>query len=371
MKGYHGIIFAYGANPDLRELVSARTASSMPFCGRYRLVDFALSSLHNTGITNVGVILQRDYQSLLDHIGSGKSWDMSRRSGGLRMLPPFGLPEYHRGEYVGTIEALNAVSSYIKDIREDKIVLMLGNLCANIDIRKAIDTFESSGADITAVVSPSYNPEHLHHCCVLGEDGFVSGMKYDRCGKGEGVTSLETYVIKKQILVDMMDYCAANSLYRFHQDALKHYFTEGLKMSYVVHDGYAEVIKSVDEYYRASMDMLRSEVRRDVFTSARPIRTKSTARVSTFYSDCAKVKNSLVADGCIIEGELENCIVFSGAHIEKGARLKNCIIFRAGIVGKDCCLTNVIADKRVIFSEGTVLTGNDRLPVVVPKGAKI
>ena len=116
MKDFHGIIFAYNTFPELRELVKSRTAASLPFCGRYRLIDFPLSSMRNAGILDVGVIVQRDYQSLLDHIGSGKPWDMSRRDNGLRMLPPFGLPEYHKGNYTGTMEALNAVSTYIKDI---------------------------------------------------------------------------------------------------------------------------------------------------------------------------------------------------------------------------------------------------------------
>ena len=137
MSDFHGIIFAYGAVPALGELVRRRTASSLPFCGRYRLIDFALSSLMNAGIHDVGVIMRRDYQSLLDHLASGKDWDMGRRIGGLRMLPPFGLPEYHRGDYTGTIEALNAVSTYIHDINAKYIIMMHGNTAANIDLRAA------------------------------------------------------------------------------------------------------------------------------------------------------------------------------------------------------------------------------------------
>ena len=126
MKDFHGLIFAYYTDPKLRELVSMRTAASLPFCGRYRLIDFSLSAMRNAGIVDVGVIMQRDYQSLLDHLGGGKAWDMARRTGGLRMLPPFGLPEYHRGNYAGTMEALNAVGSYVRDIPAKYIVLMLG-----------------------------------------------------------------------------------------------------------------------------------------------------------------------------------------------------------------------------------------------------
>ena len=142
-------------------------------------------------------------------------------------------------------------------------------------------------------------------------------------------------------------------------------------MSCYVHEGYADIIKTVDDYFRASMDMLKSDVRHDVFNASRPVLAKPTARVSAFYSDLSCVKNSLVADGCVIEGELENCIVFAGAHIRKGAQLKNCIIFRGCDVGENACLSNVIADKYVVVSPETSLVGNEKLPVVIPKGSKI
>ena len=193
MRDYHGIIFAYSAAPELRELVEARTAASLPFCGRYRLIDFSLSSLRNAGILDVGVIMQRDYQSLLDHIGSGKAWDMSRKTGGLRMLPPFGLPEYHTGNYTGTMEALNAVATYIRDIPQKNIILMLGSLCANIDLDAAIRRHESFGADITAICA-DHTPEGLHHRYFVGDDGLVDQVRFDREGDCDGLASLECYI---------------------------------------------------------------------------------------------------------------------------------------------------------------------------------
>lgn len=370
MKGFHGIIFAYNASPDLRELVKARTAASLPFCGRFRLIDFALSSMRNAGIHNVGVIMQRDYQSLLDHIGSGKAWDMSRRNGGLRMLPPFGLPEYHKGQYTGTVEALNAVYSYIKDIREDYVVLMLGNLAANVDLDAAMEQHIASGTDITAICSDRA-PDYLHPCYTVGEDGLVKQVFFDRVGESEGVTSLEGYVINKTTLLAMMDMCHAQNLYRFHKDAMRIFLDKGVKMDVYVHHGYAAVIRSVDTYYRASMDMLKAENRRDLFPVDRPVRSKNIEKVSTFYGEEAIARNCLIADNCIIEGTLENCIVFSGAHICRGAKLHDCIIMRGCVVGEWSELQYVIADKKVHFAPGTTLTGNPKLPVVVPKGIEI
>lgn len=370
MRDYHGIIFAYHDEPALRELVSNRTAASLPFCGRYRLIDFALSSLRNAGILDVGVIMQRDYQSLLDHLGSGKPWDMSRSNGGLRMLPPFGLPQYHTGNYNGTIEALNAVGSYVRDISEKNVVLLLGNLCANLDLDAAIRQHEKSGAEATAICS-DHSLDCVHHRFLLGEDGFVKSIALYRQGESEGVPSLEGYIFRKETLLRLMDDCRAQNLYRFHRDAMTMFLNQGGRMGVYIHPGYAEIIHSVDEYSKASRDMLDSAVRRQIFPADRPVRTKEHEGVSTYYGEQARSRNSLVADNCIIEGEIENCTIFSAVKIGPGAKLKNCIIMRGCTVGAGAELTNVIADKRCSFSDGTVLTGSDKLPVLVPKGAGI
>ena len=370
MRNYHGIIFAYHAQPELRELTAARTAGSLPFCGRYRLIDFPLSSLRNAGILNVGVIMQRDYQSLLDHIGSGKAWDMSRKAGGLRMLPPFGLPEYHTGDYIGTMEALNAVATYMRDIEEDWVVLMLSNLCANIDLQAAIRQHEKSGAELTAICA-DHTPMGVHHRYIPGEDGFVQRIALYREGESEGMPSLECYIVHKDKLLALMDRCRAENQYLFHRDALNLFLADGGKMGLYIHPGYANAVRSVEHYYKISMDMLDSAIRRQLFPADRPVRTKEHEEVSTYYGEEAAVRNSLIADNCIIDGQVENCIVSSGARIEAGARLRNCIVMRGCTVGRGAQLDCVIVDKYVTFTPGVKLTGNPKLPVVVPKRSEI
>jgi len=370
MLDFHGIIFAYRTTPALGELVSKRTAASLPFCGRYRLIDFALSSLMNAGIRDVGIILQRDYQSLLDHIGSGKVWDMSRKSGGLRILPPFGLPEYHTGNYSGTMEALIAVDEYIRDIPQKHVVLMLGDLAANIDLAPVLEQHVRSGVPITAICSDQL-PNGPHHRYLPGADGLVDGALFYRDGDAEGVPSLEAYIVDKDLLVEMIDGSDARNLHRFHKDAIAYYLENGGKMGCYVHKGYAQVVRSVEAYNRCNMDMLDPAKRRQLFPAERPVRTKTHEGVSTYYGVNAVSRNSLVADNCIIEGEIENCIVFSGVRIGEGARLKNCILMRGTEVGAHARLNHVIADKECAFSVGTELTGSEKLPVVVPKGMKI
>ena len=370
MRDYHGIIFAYSAAPELRTLVAHRTAASLPFCGRYRLIDLALSSLRNAGILDVGVIMQRDYQSLLDHIGSGKPWDMNRKSGGLRMLPPFGLPEYHRGEYAGTMEALNAVASYIEDIPQKHIVLLQGNVCANLDIADAIRFHEANHADVTAICASKMDEGHYHYY-TTNEDGYVDHIHFYREPGAEGYASLEGYIIHKDVLLELMKNCRSDRLYRFHRDAIPLFLEKGGKMNVYFHESYASMIRSVDDYYKANMDMLCGCKRKQIFPADRPVRAKPHDEVSSYYSEGSSAHRCLVADNCIIEGKLENCIVFSGARIGKGAKLKNCILMRGCTVGEGAELSHVIVDKNSTINPSVTLVGSEKLPVVVPKFSNI
>ena len=314
--------------------------------------------------------MQRDYQSLLDHIGSSKAWDMSRKHGGLRMLPPFGLPQYHTGNYNGTIEALNAVAAYIRRIPQKHVVLLLGNMAANIDLDAAIRQHEKAGTDATAICA-GQGLESMHSNYILGEDGLVKYIDLFRTGEANGIPSLEGYIFHKDKLLELMDLCRARNLHRFHQDAIVHFLKEGGRMDAYVHPDYARVIRTVDEYYAASRDVLRPEVRRELFPADRPVRTKIHEDVSTYYGEQARSRNSLVGDNCIIEGEIEDCIVFSGCHIGPGAKLKGCILMRNCDVEANARLDYVIADKGACFSKDSVLIGSPKLPTVVPKDGRI
>ncbi len=371
MKDYHGLIFAYYTDPKLRELVSMRTAASLPFCGRYRLIDFSLSAMRNAGIVDVGVIMQRDYQSLLDHLGGGKAWDMARRSGGLRMLPPFGLPEYHRGNYAGTMEALIAVSSYIRDVNAKYFVLMLGDMCANIDLTLPMKQHRRSGAAITAICTDRADADGFRMTYIPGEDGYAKKLLVDTVNESDGVLSLEAYIINKDTLLDLMETSRKEGLYRFHKDCLTAWLNRGGRMDLYIHHGYTALIRTADSYYKSNMDMLNSDIRHELFPSERPVFTKIREEVSTYYGVGSYSRNSLVADNCIIEGSIENCIIFSGARIAQGAKLKNCIVMSDCVVEPGCNLDHCIVDKDVSFSSGTVLNGNEKLPLIVPKGSHI
>ena len=367
MTNLHGIISAYRDSPELGTLCHVRTASALTFAGRYRLVDFALSSMRLAGIRNVGVLMQKEYQSLLDHIGSGKAWDFSRKSGGITLLPPMSLNRERTGEYRGLLEALLAVETYIEQIREDYVVIMPGNLAVNLDLAAMLKEHIASGAGITAAVTNRV-PNGEHHRYIVDENGTVEQTLYRRKGEGPGVVDMEVYMMEKSVLLEMIDRAAAEMRYRFHADGIAGFLERGGVMHIYRHSGYTMQINSSQDYLEANMDMLKRENRRSLFPVDRPVLTKDRADVSTYYGENAHVRNSLISDGCYIEGTVENCVIAPGVRIGKGSVLRNCIIMRDSRIGDDVQLHYVVSDKNICVRDGQQLMGSETVPVVIPRG---
>ena len=371
MNNVHGIIYAYHAFPELKTLGALRTGAALPFCGRYRLIDFALSGMMHAGVRNVGVIMQRGYLSLMEHLAGGRSWGLERHTGGLHLLPPFGLSDANKGTYEGGIEALSAVYSYLsEDIKEDYILLTRGDLCANVDMRAVIDAHMQSGADITAVCTNSI----LHgqrHSFVVGQDGFAAEMLSYQSGPGKGAASLEVYVLKRELLLDMVQWSRAHNRLHFHQDAMTYAMEQGCRIAVFLHEGYAMHVTSEQDYYRANMDMLDPDKRRSLFVPERRVLTRARSDVGTYYGDSTCVKNCLVADGCRIEGRVENSVVFGGVTIAPGAEVRDCVLLNDVVVGENARLRCVISDKKAQLSPYLELSGSEKLPLVIPKGSKI
>lgn len=367
MSEVHGIVYAYRSSARLGDLTRWRTNASLPFCGRYRLIDFALSSLSNAGVHSVGVIMQRDYQSLLDHLGSGKAWDLSRRSGGLHLLPPFGVNT--RGDYAGTAEALNAVISYVRAIPEPEIVLMPADVVCNLDLAAAIAQHEAGGCGITAICRDG-DVTGEHHRFLTDAHGRVTKL-ITSAAPDAGLTSMEAYIVDKDVLLAMLDLCAQENRAFFHRDALFPYLARGGTMDVFLHPGYAVRVDTVADYFSASMDMLEPLARASLFPAERPVRTKERADVSTYYGEHAHVENCLVADGCFIEGTVTDCILFPGVRVARGAQLSRCIVMQDTHIAADAILRNVIADKNVRIGPAVTLTGCEALPIVIPKGSEL
>lgn len=370
MNKLHGIIFAYLSNPDLRELTQHRNTCSIPYGGRYRVIDFMLSNMVNAGVSDVGLIVHANYQSLLDHVGSGKDWDLSRKHGGLRILPPFGYSGRREGVYRGRMDALAGVRSYLQYIRQDYVVLAGGDLAVNLPLNDIFEAHIRNDADITAVCTsrPMGSPKDCDYF-TIGAGGRITDVLVHP-PIAQGCESLEVYILSKQLLLDMVDYCAAHDVHSFSRGVLQPRL-KSLNMRPYVHTGYVGRFQSVGDYYQHSMDLLDEKVRADLFNPARPIRTKDQSNPSTYYGPGAVSVCSLVADGCFIEGEVENSILSRGVIVEKGAKVSNSVLMQGTVIKAGASLSYVITDKNVRINEDRMLMGHRTYPLAIAKNSVV
>ncbi len=366
MNGLHGIIFSYEKEPGLRELVERRMPGSIPFGGRYRVVDFMLSNMQNAGITDVGVVLHGDYQSLLDHVGNGKTWDMSRKNGGLRILPPFAdSHRHHSEEYRGKMEALAGVRSYLEEIRQDYVVLADSDLIINLPLADVFRSHILTGADVTCVCTEHYkDPENATFFELDAHKRIVKTLCTPK--KPSGYHCLEIYVLTKELLLRLIDECAAEEKYSFRRDVLNG-MSDRLDLRAYVWDGLAAQIRTVQEYFDRSMRLLEPSVYRALCAAERPIRAKEDDEAPTYIAPGSSCDNSLIADGCIIEGTVKNSILFPGVTVAAGAVVENSILFKHTVVEENAALRYVITDKRVRVRAGASLAGQESYPVAVSK----
>lgn len=367
-----GLIFAYSRYSGMRELVAPRTAASVPYAGRYRAIDFCLSNMVGTGITDVGIIMRDSYQSLMDHLGSGKDWDLSRKNGGLFLLPPFsyGGEQSHSGTFTGKLDALAGVTSYIAHSREPYVVLADGDCITNIRLRDVLARHIETKADITVVCSklPVGDPARSIYYR-FGEDGRIVGIDShpERAQENE---SLGMFIMEKRLLQRLIQLGRAGDMVHFERGILREQLSS-LRVLPYFHAGYVARLHNVAMYYRHSMAILDPAVREQLFDRNNPIRARVRDDAPTYYSDNAVVKNSLIAAGCRIEGHVENSILFRGVYVAPGATVKNSIIMQEGKVLENVFISHVIADKYVYISRDNMLMGNAAYPVVIAKHSTV
>ncbi len=373
-----GLIFSNIHDECLPELTRLRTMASVPFGGRYRLIDFPLSNMVNSGISKVGIITHYNYQSLLDHIGTGKDWDLARRSGGIKILPPF-ITAYDakatNSLYTTRLEALLGVTNFISRCTEDVIVLSDCDTICNIDLSKVLERHEETGADITVVTkrvtSDNYNAER-HSVLVLDEnDKIIDAAEYSSDVKGAFNVSTNIMVITRRYLITVLNDAAAHGYTSFFRDIIAKNVGKADFRAYRF-DGFYSLINNLPGYFETSMKLLDSEVREELFeTQDRPVFTKVRNSAPTSYSSDAKVSNSIVADGCVIEGEVENCVVFRGVKVGKGTVVRNSILLQDTYVGENVTLNCVITDKNTVIRDGRNLSGHESMPFYIGKGIMV
>ena len=374
-----GLIFSNIHDASIPELTKPRTMASIPFGGRYRLIDFALSNMVNSDITTVGLITHDNYQSLLDHIGTGKDWDLARRSGGIRILPPF-ITSSSRGDgklYQTRLEALVGVRNFIENCGADHVIISDCNMICNIDFTDALDNHIANDADIT-VITKLVNTNELK----FPLDRYIKVVEYNEKGEitdyctydnqqGELHINTNMMIIKREYLLSLVNEAESRGYDSFSRDVMRRNLGKHRFFAYE-YDGYFNYIDSMQKYFFCNMKMLDSSKRKLVFhVKNRPVYTKVRNSAPTRFTESAKVTNSIVADGCVIEGVVENSILFRGVKVGKGTVVKNCILLQNTYTGDDVYLNCVVTDKDVTIKDGKMLSGHETLPFYIGKGTTV
>ncbi len=373
-----GLIFSNIHDQCIPELTRIRTMASIPFGCRYRLIDFTLSNMVNSGITNVGIITHYNYQSLLDHVGNGKDWDLARRSGGIKLLPPY-VTAYENGAaariYETRLEALMGAGNFINRCGADYIVLSDCDAIVNIDLSAVVADHIASGAYLTVVTKKlgegSYHFERPVSVLTVDKDNRVTDIEDLKPEEGGATVNTNIMVMSRTDLQSLVNESLARGWHSFHKDIIAKNLENRLIRAYPF-DGWYSQISSLESYFDSSMRLLEADVRRDLFgQSERQIYTKIRNSAPTKYAGGANVKNSLLADGCVIEGEVENCILFRNVRVGKGCVVKNCILLQDTYVGDNVSLNCVITDKDVVIKDGRNLSGHQTKPFFIGKGETV
>ncbi len=367
-----GIIFPNSYDNLVPELAGDRLMASIPFAGRYRIIDFLLSSLANCGISNIAIVVRENYHSLMDHLGSGREWDLLRKNGGLSIFPPYA--EKNMKVYSGRVEALESILPYLKSKKEKYVIMMDANIAVDFDFNAMLAEHIESGADVTVAYTEQEIPAELIRAGAHGDmyytlkldDGRVRRifMNSEMCGKQN--LAMNIYIIDREALIDKIHAAFVRGYSCFERDILaprlEKYNIRGYK-----YDGYYARICGLKSYFDENMKLLDDENLDALFTGGQ-IYTKIRDDNPTRYINGCKTKKNLVADGCVIEGDVENCVLFRGVKIAKGAKIRNSVLMQDTVVKAGARLDYVVTDKNVTIEVGQELKGTDTQPFYVAKG---
>ncbi len=358
-----GLVFSNNFDNYLSELTSMRSMGSVPYGGRYRLIDFTLSAMVNSGMGKVGVITKSNYQSLMDHVGSGRAWDLARKNGGLYILPPFNSA--NTGLYKGRIEAIAGVMNFLQYSDEEYVLMCDCNAVYNFDLTQMFNYHEAKGADITIAYVNGETP-NIQELAILDveADGKVASVSR-RLKDGVANYSANIVLMRKSLLERLINEAISVGYHSFTDDILMRN-TNKLKIYGYKVTSTVKMLDGMQSYFEANMALLNKEIRNDLCRTY-PVYTKVKDDVPAIYGLGSDVKNSLVADGCVIEGKVENSVLFRGVHVGKNAVIKNCVLMQNTYIGDDVQLNCVVADKNVVIKPNKVLSGDEKFPVYIGK----
>ncbi len=364
-----GIINASTNEKDFGSLCKNRPVYMLPFGGRYRIIDFMLSNMVNNGIRTAAVYTGEKVRSAMDHIGNGKPWELNRRINGLYIFPPqYGSERSQKGD----IYQYYLTEDFLSNIKEENIYLVNQNMIGKFDLIDAYKCFIETDADITLIYKKQKNKDQYINSdkLILDKNKNVTNIGLNLGTEDVFNLYTGTAFIKKDVFIKIIKEAMeiGEDIY-FRKALLRN--KEKYKMNSYEFKGHVEDIKDVKTYYKANMNLLDTNIFYELFFERGAIFTKSKDEPSSLYTDDSRVENSLVANGCIIEGSVENSIIFRGVEIEKGAIVKNSIIMQKSRIGHDAVIVNSILDKYSEIGEDVNIVGTKSNPYIVGKNVII
>ena len=367
-----GIIFPNSFDSLVSKMVELRLMASLPFASRYRMVDFVLSSMSNCGIANVAILPNKNYLSLMDHLGTGREWDLARKNGGVQIFPPFA--ENGGKVATGRVVSIANILRHLKLQKEKYVVMCDSNLAVSFDFNAMIQAHIESGADVTIAYNEQALPETFLNSDDVNKDYYYSFEISDGrvteiyVNPTEGVhnLSMNIFVIERELLISLVKEAFSHGLTHFTRDILWAK-RNTLNIQGYKYEGYVARICSINSYFEENMKLLNKGNLNALFGRA-PIFTKIRDDNPTRYISGSHVKNVMVADGCVIEGEVENSILFRGVKVAKGAKVKNCVLMQDTVIETGADIEYLVTDKNVIISKETEMKGTETYPTYIVKG---
>ena len=365
-----GIIFSNDA--DLSSLTDKRTMASLPYGGRYRQVDFALSNLSCAGVRHVGIVARHNFQSLMNHIGDGEEWGLELGEGGMEFLTPYATSNVH--SYRGKLESLYSAMDFLEFGGQEYVIMTDANILCNIDLNKVLASHIASGKDVTVVTKDGVadGKRMLDLAIKLDDKGEVEDMVVDYAAPAGYLASMDIFVTSKLWLMDRVKELIAHNRYHMDRDLVLGGWQRGrVNLNVYPFDGVVMFNDSPDEYFANSLALIDKDVRHDLFGRNHPVYTKVRDRVPTYYGENCQVSGCIVADGCMLGGNAKSSVLFRQVEIAPGAQVEDCVIMNDSVVGKGAQLKNVILDKEVTVTPGAKLFGTAKNPIIVKRGETV
>ena len=364
MKNCLGIINLDENESRMGELVRYRTLASVPLSARYRIIDFVLSNMANSGIESIGIFTENKSRSLINHLTNGRPWDLHRKRDGLRV---FNFGDYHPS--VDDVHNFSENIEFIEHSRKEYVLIAPSYMICNIDYIDALRYHIKSSNDVTIIYKNIYNAnKSFFECEILNidDDNRIISIGKNIGREKDAKINMEMYIMKTDLFLSIIHDCVRNGIHK----KIKGYIADNLrnlKVGAFEFDGYLSCINSIKSYFDTNLDILNQNINKELFYNNKPIYTKSQDEPPTLYTKVSLVSNSIVANGSYIDGEIKNCIIGRHVKIEKGAKLKNCIIMQSSIIKSNVVMNNVIADKGTVVKTNKIVIGTDEYPVTIQR----